>query len=188
MSEYRGDARAQRLVNHLLYLARTLDEKPESRAALAELRQATQNPLRAAKHVVPHLLEPRPGREEAQERLLYNVASLFAYHRKHAEGVSLGRAFRQINDDSGSVERRFLQLLAADTEHLTGHLRHAVRLLESRDVSLDWYRLTNDVLGWDHENKPKQHALARDFYRAAALGANDPNAPAPPNPAQGDNP
>jgi CRISPR type I-E-associated protein CasB/Cse2 len=155
------DQRVKRLGDRLIELARTSDTRSESRAALAELRQAFHNPLRAAKHVVPCF-----GNEDRDdEHWFYLIASLFALQRNHTAGVSLGSAFRQIKDDSGSIEGRFVALLSAPADQLPERLRSAVTLLESRKVGLDWYRLLSDVLGWEWEGKPKQRALARDFYR-----------------------
>lgn len=159
---WNSDLRVKRLVNHLLHLAQTADSKAQSRAALAELRQATMNPLRAARHVAPYLGSSDKISED--EHIFYTVAGLFAIHRKHQDKMSLGKAFRRINDESGSIEKRFFALLAADAEQLEDHVRHAVRLLASKDVPLDWHRLTEDMLGWDKPNKPVQMKLAREFY------------------------
>jgi CRISPR type I-E-associated protein CasB/Cse2 len=157
---------ADRLVRHLIYLADTVDSVPESRAALAELRRGLTEPLRIARHVVPYLPEGRFSPD--RETWLYFIASLFALHRNHADGVSLGSAFRHMKGDSDSIEGRFLALLSAKPDHLDTHLRHAIRLLASRGVPLDWYRLANDIVHWDDEGKRKQHQLARDFYRTVA--------------------
>lgn len=183
------DPRVQSLVGQLLLWASWIESgdphrSGEARAALAELRQATNNPLRAAKHVAPHLA-PAGQREPApDEPIFYALALLFAFHRQHEERVSLGEAFRRIRDDSGSTEKRFLALLASDGEHLLRHhLPHAVRLLASKNQPLDWYRLFDDVLRWDDEDGPQcrrvQRAWANHFYRQTA--ENDPNQKSDPN-------
>ncbi len=164
----KGDPRIEKLVGHLTYLAQTADKISESRAALAELRQALNDPLRGAKHVVPYL---GSGRATDDEKWFYLVASLFAHHRRHEKGKSLGDAFRRIKDDSGSIESRFLALLSAPSAQLPDRLRSAVTLLESRDVPLDWNRLLSDVLHWDDNGKRRQHGLARDYYRVYADSA-----------------
>lgn len=156
------DPRIGNMIAHLVHLAQTADKISESRAALAELRQALNNPLRGAKHVVPSL---GTGRATEDEKWFFLIASLFAYHRRHEPGNSLGDAFRRIKDDSGSIESRFLGLLAAPSAQLPDRLRSVVTLLNARDVPLDWQRLLNDVLYWDSPGKRRQHALARDFYR-----------------------
>ena len=176
---WHNDPRVRDLVAHLRYLAANTDKISECRAALAELRQGVQNPIRAARHVAPYLGE----RDQPDEEWFYQVASLFALHRVHAERVTLGDAFRRMNDDSGSVEKRFLSLLSARKEQLPDHLRHAVSLLKAREIPLDWERLLYDVKGWDREGKPVQRYLARRFYRKSndttdpTEGGTDPISP-----------
>ena len=170
----KDDPRIGKLIAHLVHLAQTADKISESRAALAELRQALNNPLRGAKHVVPYL---GTGKPTDDEEWFFLVASLFAYHRRHEKGKSLGDAFRRIKDDSGSIESRFLALLSAPAAQLPDRLRSAVTLLDARDVPLDWHRLLSDVLHWDSPGKRRQHALARDFYRNYEKTSADADAP-----------
>jgi len=169
------DAQAKAIIDSLIELARTSDIKSSSRAALAELRRAVADPLRAAPYVAPYLGEPRyDGKPERLEKWSYIVAGLFAIHRKHSRGVSLGSAFKQINAKSGSIEPRFLQLLTTDERRLEDLLRHAIRLLAANDVAIDWYRLLDDILWWNSDDKRRQHQLARDFYREdKGLGDNN---------------
>lgn len=170
------DPRVRSLVRHLVSLAATADEKPASRAALAELRQGVSDPLRVAKHVVPHLGAVAEGewerrRQEAEELWFYRVAALFALHRRHQVGQSLGRALRRCVDErkSESIEGRFLALLSAGTpEQLADRLRGVVTLLAADDIPLDWCAVLDDVLGWERPGKPRQHYLARHFYYRAA--------------------
>ena len=168
-----------KLMNYLISLARRLDEEnSESRAVLAELRRGDE-PLRIARHVEPHLND-RLGQEE--QMLLYRLATLFAWHRRHQPKVSLGAAFRTLQakqrQDGGEpeetseekkrltpAERRFLELLTTPRDRLMSPLHHAVRLLESKEIGFDWHQLTYDLLHWEDEGHLRQHALARDFYR-----------------------
>ena len=158
------DPRIKGMVDHLLHLARTADTISASRAGLAELRQAIDDPLRGAKHVAPYL----GSVTRADEYRFFEVASLFALHRKHQDGVSLGDALRRSKDKRGSdsIEGRFVALISTSPDHLYDRLRQAVTLLKADEIPLDWHRLLNDVLHWDRADKRFQHALARDFYRA----------------------
>ena len=161
-----GDQRVRQLVAHLEYIAGSADKVSSSRAALAELRQAIKDPLRGAKHVAPYL-----GYENKPDELwFYRIASLFALHRKHQTGVSLGDAFRRVSDDRGSdsIEGRFLALLSASSDQLFDRLIGAVTLLKADEQPLDWCRVLDDVLGWGRPEKPRQQRLARDYYRAPA--------------------
>jgi len=86
----------------------------------------------------------------------------------------LGAAFAHIKDDSGSMEARFFTLLSAPFEALPTRLGHAVRLLASKDVAIDWNMLMYDVLNWDDPRKRCQRALARDYYRKPGVTAEEP--------------
>ncbi len=165
------DPRVQALGDKLLFWARTADKLSASRAALAELRHALpeRERLRAAPYVAPFL-----GANDARdEQWFYLVACLFATHRQHKQGQSLGHAFRTLKDRSDGIETRFLHLLSADTERLPDLLRPAVSLLAAHDVPLDWYRLLTDVTRWHWQDKPRQHKLARDFYSGSAAENDD---------------
>ncbi len=165
------DPRVQALGDKLLFWARTADTLSASRAALAELRHALpeRERLRAAPYVAPCL-----GTNDARdEHWFYLVACLFATHRQHKQGQSLGQAFHALKDKSDSMEGRFLHLLSADAGRLPDLLRPAVALLAAHDVPLDWYKLLDDVLHWHLPNKPRQHKLARDFYATSPTTADD---------------
>jgi len=168
------DPRVKALVDELLRLARTADILSTSRAALAELRHALPEGerLRAARYVAPFL----PKEQSGDEYWFYLVAALFATHRLHQSGQSLGHAFRALKDKSDGMETRFLHLLSADNRRLPDLLRPAVSLLAAHDRPLDWYRLLDDVLHWHWDDKACQHQLARDFYSGAQDNANADNA------------
>jgi len=108
---------------------------------------------------------------QPDEEWFYLTAALFASHPLSAKNVSLGRAFRQIKDDSGSTEKRFLNLLAAGPEQLRPLLRQAVSLLavSRRPVGIDWKMLLEDLLRWDRPELPIQNRWARDFFYRPAL-------------------
>lgn len=170
-----ADRRVTGLIAHLYYLKRTADQISLSRAALAELRRglsgSPRDRLVVGKHVVPFLGEmTRPD-----EEWFYLTASLFASHPLSAKNVSLGRAFRQIKDDSGSTEKRFLNLLAADSEQLRPLLRQAVALLavSRRPVGIDWSMLLEDLLRWNQLELPVQSRWARDFFYKPAAEEED---------------
>ncbi len=155
----------QPLVDSLLKLAVTSDTNPSARAALAELRRGVTDPIRAAKHVIPYLPATGAGSAEHLIDRYFLVASLFAWSRQHQPGVSMGHAFARIRDDSGSMEKRLMALLATPAETLGARLGQCVRLLAGKGVGLDWTMLLDDVLHWDDSGKPRQRRLARDFYR-----------------------
>lgn len=124
----------------------------------------------ACPYVMPYL---PPTENVGRDRAYFLIGALFALHPDPGgEGVSLGHAFRAINDaqeglgkaDNESLRARFVALLDAHPDDLGGHLRHAVSLLRAKQKTLDWERLLTDVLGWDHPSRHVQRRLARDFW------------------------
>lgn len=69
------------------------------------------------------------------------------------------------------MEARFVALLNAHPDDLDDHLRHAVSLLKTHEQPLDWFRLLEDLLQWDHPDGHVQLRWARDFYTSTPGGA-----------------
>lgn len=149
-------------IRHLLSLGK---EGKEDRGALADLRSGLgKDPwemARVHKYVVPYLPE-----KSYDDRWYYLTASLFGAFPQHRKGRSLGEAFRPLRQKSDSMEARFVALLNAHPDDLDGHLRHAVSLLKANERPLDWFRLLDDLLQWDHPEGHVQLKWARDFYRS----------------------
>jgi CRISPR system Cascade subunit CasB len=133
------------------------------------------------RYVVPWLPGDQPGRDD---EAYYMVAALFAaWHQGRGmletfEG-NLGRSLRSIADRVPGhaaglerrvtgVERRVIGLLAAHREELPTHLRHAISLLRTHSVPVDWIRLLADLPRWDHPDRIVQRRWARDFWRIDA--------------------
>ena len=98
----------------------------------------------------------------------YLVAGVWAAHwREGSKGSSMpiGKACaaHQSSADSTSTERRFINLLDADTDQLPHRLRQMIALL--RDQPIDFEALLKGLLHWNDAVKRTQNAWARDFYR-----------------------
>ncbi len=160
------DERQRKFIGSLFALARG---GQEDRGALADLRSGLgKEPgqmARVHKYVVPSLTEHRYN-----DRWYYIVASLFGAFPKHRVGRSLGAAFAPLRPKSDSMEARFVALLNAHPDDLGDHLRHAVSLLKANEQPLDWFRLLDDLLQWDHPESHVQLRWARDFYRSNSGG------------------
>jgi CRISPR system Cascade subunit CasB len=156
------DERQKNFVGYLLNLAK---EGQEDRGALADLRSGLgREPgemARVHKHVVPYLPE-----RNYNDRWFYVIATLFGAFPKHRQGCGFGAAFRPLRQKSDSMEARFVALLNAHPDDLDGHLRHAVSLLKANEQPLDWFRLFDDLLQWDHPECHVQLRWARDFYKS----------------------
>ncbi len=145
----------------------------EERGTLAALRRGLGKPPGVVAEMHPFVLRwVAPGATSWQEESWYLVASLFAIHQKPwwpAEGKpgnNLGASFARLARavDSKSIERRFIAMLNCDADDLPQHLRHAVSLLGSHDVPVDFAQLLRDLRGWNADSRWVQRNWARSFW------------------------
>ncbi|MGD9582790.1 MAG: type I-E CRISPR-associated protein Cse2/CasB [Lysobacterales bacterium] len=109
------------------------------------------------------------GEQEGWRRdVHYLVAALWAAHWREGRSgatVSLARASatHQVESGSASTERRFINLLDADSEQIPYRLRQMTALLGEQPI--DFQTLLDDLIRWNGESKLIQTKWARDFYR-----------------------
>lgn len=150
------------------YLERLRDK--DDRGALAALRRGLgKSPGEAPgmyRYVVPWL---RADIRLWQEEVFYIVASIFALHPQPGGEGSIGSAFYKLAAGRGgeSTERRFVALLNCHPDELKEHLRHAISLLKSENIPVDWHCLFQDLFNWRHPSRRVQKSWARDFWGAA---------------------
>jgi len=134
----------------------------DDRAALAALRRSLAED--AVAHAYPYVVPFLPREPGAWlERIYVLVAGLFALHPA-VGSPSLAVALRRVRDATGSrsIERRFVALLDAHPEDLGPHLRHAVALVRSADIPLDWNDLLQTLRVWNTDWARRR--WARDFW------------------------
>lgn len=160
-----------RLVQALERMARE-----EDRAALATLRASLRPDRRfeGLRIVLPHLGTNVSASAE-EDALL--VAGLFALHPQSGR-LSLATALRIVAGKTGSesVEQRFAALLGENRSDLDTHLRHAVSLVRSHEIPINWGNLYWAVRRWnapddDAYSCPKR-CWARDFWAPVDQPAN----------------
>lgn len=100
--------------------------------------------------------------------MFYLVAGLWASHWREGRSgfpASIGEACaaQQRASGSASIERRFINLLDADSDQLPNRLRQMIALL--KEQSIDFESLLNGLLYWNDDRKRTQNRWARDFYR-----------------------
>ncbi len=149
------DARPDRLVDHLETIAARQD-----RATLARLRRSLhpEHALDGLPVVLPYVPHEGPAEDDA---LL--LAGLFALHPESGP-ISLATALGVAARTSDSVELRFRALLSAGRPDLPTHLRHAVMLVATEGLSLDWRDLHTAIRFWDHPADRARRRWARDFW------------------------
>lgn len=151
----------------------------EDRAALAALRRSLDEEAASFARAAPYVAPALPlGLEPTNERIAYLVAGLFALHPA-SSSWTLARALRRVMDrrEAASIEGRFVALLGASLEDLSPHLRHAVSLIRSEDLAIDWLQLIEDLRFWSHPTGRAQRHWASDFWASAP-------APTPDEPTQ----
>jgi CRISPR system Cascade subunit CasB len=195
MSDESREAARDRASPFVEYL-RSLAER-DDRGALAALRSSLREDTGIGMRACPHVVRFLPAEPDRwRERAYFLVGALFALHPEHADGVSLGHAFRRINADSAegqkggdneSTRARFVALLDAHPDDLGEHLRHVVSLARAKEIRLDWSRILRDVLQWRAPDRWVQRRLASDFWGTDAA-ASDPAPAARPTANESENP
>ena len=159
--------KGERFISYLEELARN-----EDRAALAALRRGLGKSPGEAAETHQYVLRFNP--EPWEELAFYLVAGLFAMHPESwpkKEGdkrlTNFGASFAWMKskaDSDSSIERRFVALLDCHEDDLAEHLRHAVSLLRSKEIPVDWLQLLRDLRNWNQENRRVQRNWARAFW------------------------
>ncbi|MDP8243567.1 MAG: type I-E CRISPR-associated protein Cse2/CasB [Candidatus Hinthialibacter antarcticus] len=155
--------RSHPFIDYLLSL-----KQQQNRGALAHLRRGLGKPPGTVADVYPYVGRFLGDKTTLRERdEIYLVASLFALHDEHQTIGNLGASFHSIWMDaekSSSLEKRFVNLLNANREELPGRLRHAVSLLKSKGVGVDYAQLLDDLRWWDSDRRTVQEQWARSFW------------------------
>jgi CRISPR system Cascade subunit CasB len=147
------------LVDHLETLADRQD-----RGTLALLRRTFQeeHALDGLAVVLPFVSrDPRWRDRDEDDALL--VSALFALHPESGP-LSLPAALRIIAKTSDSIELRFRALLTANRQDLGDHLRHAVTLVASHGLPIDWRELHAAIRDWDRPSDRIRRRWARAFW------------------------
>lgn len=149
------------------------------RGALAALRRGLGKKPGEAAEMYPYVVRWVPQDAQYLEDAYYLVTSLFAWHQgswPKQEGrqnpSNLGASFallRTKEKEAPGIERRFIALLNCHRDDLGDHLRHAVGLLKSKEIPIDWAQLLHDIKGWGWESRSIQREWARAFWGDTAI-------------------
>ncbi len=141
----------------------------ENTKARAVLRRSLAFDPGTFVHAIPYV-EPfvKAADNSWRRSMLYLVAGLWAAHWREGQRgplLSLGGACaaHQASSGSTSTERRFINLLDADSDQLPHRLRQMIALLKEQAIDFD--DLLKRLLYWNDDQKRTQNAWARDFYR-----------------------
>lgn len=139
-----------------------------NRGALAALRRGLGRKPGTEIAMYPFVGSWVGSKSDRDAEPFFLVASLFALHPKHDPNLrSLGESFSKLFRESSSpesLEHRFTALLNADREELHIHLRHAVSLLKSKGIAINYAQLIRDIRWWGERGSGTRRTLARDFW------------------------
>lgn len=142
----------------------------EDRAALARLRHSLAFEPGEYVHAFPLVERFTIGLPNERRKLYFLVAGLFATHPETNPDPreNLGRTLKRLylaQDESPSVEKRFLALLEADNDQLPEHLRHLVNLLRSKGFAVNWEQLLQDLISRQYDSDQTKKKWAQGFYQ-----------------------
>jgi CRISPR system Cascade subunit CasB len=97
------------------------------------------------------------------------VAALLALYpqpleREHPISFARSCAILSARMTSGGPERRFKSLLDTDGDDLVVPLVALIRLMQAKDVPVDYVPLLQALRHWDHPDQWVQDRWARDFW------------------------
>lgn len=153
----------------------------DQKGRLAALRRNAGEPLKDARGVTWMYDILTDFERGYGDETLFLTATLLALDRPYLKNGrtftgSLGRTMSILKNVPGanaeSLERRLAILLDADFDPKTGEgelpfrLRQTVKLIVSKEGSIDWAKLLNDLRRWNDPGKAVQKQWAKDFYTA----------------------
>jgi CRISPR type I-E-associated protein CasB/Cse2 len=63
-----------------------------------------------------------------------------------------------------SADKHFAQVVDSCWEDLPQRLRHAIRLLASKNIPVDWNLLFTHLIGWSNDSRWVQWCWSRDYW------------------------
>jgi CRISPR type I-E-associated protein CasB/Cse2 len=163
-----------------LHALRALDPPNEpvrtDRATLARLRRGIAKPEFETLMTCGWLFDELDDDDVSNGILL---AGLFAWHSQaHGQG-SMGKSLAHYRSKVGeSADKHFVQLVDSTREDLATRLRHAVRLLASKDIPVDWKLLFTHLIAWNSDDRWVQWHWSRDYWVGRGRPANSEEAAA----------
>ena len=141
----------------------------EGSGALADLRRGLAgdpwNEIRMHRYVVPNL---KDNMYPWDQKVYYMVAALFASHPDSGGMGDLGDSMERLTGKTGSqsMESRFIALLSAHQDDLFDQLRHAISLLKSKEIPVDWVQLCRDLRRWNDPDRRTQIKWSRSYWKS----------------------
>lgn len=155
--------------------------RDKDRASLSSLRKSLGKADGAQLSAYPVIGAFLPSKQRPWDEAKYIlIAGLFASHID-LENPSLGfkgdfgvsfKNYEKVcvtesQKASESIDKRFSSLIECEAEDLPIRLRHAVSLLKSKGIPIEWPQLLKDLIGWGHPDRYVQKKWARNYWTHA---------------------
>ncbi len=141
----------------------------EDTKAMAELRRSLSYDLTTYPKSYPYI-ESFISYSGWERKAYYLVAGLFALHKIEDNSSptrkNLGSIIFELyeeNDQSKSIEQRFITLLESDEDELAYRLRQMISLLKGK--SINWVSLLYHLKYWNQADKWVQQEWGKSFYK-----------------------
>jgi len=158
--------------------------RSDDRGALAMLRRGLKHQPGTEWGSYEYVMPYAHGFPLDQHEFFFVVAALYGlYPSKNwrAElgskaSTNFGASFAQLQRASPSgksVAKRFVNLLRAKWDTLPVHLRHAVRLMKTKGIPIDWVDLLYSLIFWDNRHRSVQRDWSTAFWSPASENKQD---------------
>ncbi len=175
----------------IIYKIKNMYDESSRKAILAGLRNSIGRAITENENIlsiffenIPEEIAGRTGRLSWGEDAVLSVLQLYALYKQgksdskeqEESGYSIGIAlsFLRNAEDTKSPDRRFNAMITATTlEEFKNHLRHLIKLLKSREntVDIDFALLSEDLFKIAKGSKDEVALRwARDYYRISKKG------------------
>ncbi len=162
-------AAIERAAKFLEFVRARIEHDKGANAALKRALTGEAHHLRAVYPIVLDFLDLQ-GIAYHQDAWIF-VACLFAYYEQpisRSDTRNFGHSARGLAGEgsSGGADRRFRALLDTALEDLRSPLSALVRLMKSKNISINYPQLIVDLGYWDHPDQFVQDKWARAFWGA----------------------
>lgn len=161
-----SEEKLEKEIKFLNWLRRLSEEDSKP---MAELRRSSAHDLGTYPKVFPYV-EIYKFYGDWDRKAHYLVASLYALHKieeneiptKENLGSTIFKLYKE-NEESKSIEQRFITLLESDEDELAHRLRQMISLLKGK--SIHWPLLLKHIKFWNDPQKRVQQQWGKSFYK-----------------------
>jgi CRISPR type I-E-associated protein CasB/Cse2 len=105
---------------------------------------------------------------DQHEEIFFLVSTLYAFHRNHSKSEeSFGKVLMRLRS-SDSFDKKVLALLDSELSPNDSELLHRlsqlIRMADAKGIGVNFDKLLQDLLSWNHEDRYVQRKWAKDYH------------------------